>query len=165
MKARPRYAENRVAEELNKIFLPLGYEKFVRIPTTGRTGPDLSINKTNLVIDVKSRLSWPEKYFQPDNYNQDRGEFRLIKRSDHYIISLRYLHYLKETTPIKEQHWQSSAVAKWLDHMHKWTVENMPDTGISALVIHKPGMPYCDARFVFYYSDIGKIIALWRKEK
>lgn len=64
MKQRPRYAENRIAQELSDVFVPLGYEYFVRIPANGRTGPDITVNNTKLVVDAKSRVSNPKLYFE-----------------------------------------------------------------------------------------------------
>jgi hypothetical protein len=144
MKSRPRYAENRIAKELTEIFgVP-----FERIPVLGRTGPDLTVNKTKLVIDVKSRQSCPKGYFWNDMLHLPGG---------HVSVSLQNLKDLDKLPKIWRH--RSIVVARWLDHMHEWTVENVPD-GISALVIHRPNMPYGEARLVFYHSDIGKIIDL-----
>jgi hypothetical protein len=148
MKPRPRYAENRIAKELTEIFgVP-----FERIPVLGRTGPDLTVNETKLVVDVKSRQSCPKTYFWSG---------MLHHPGFHYSIALKDINDIEKLPTIHRHH--SVVVSRWLDHMHEWTVENVPD-GISALAIHRPGLPYGEARLVFYSSDIGNIISLLRKE-
>ena len=65
MKARPRRAENRVADELNKWFMQQGFSPIQRIPIIGRTGPDYTFNELELVIDEKSRLEVPKSCLCP----------------------------------------------------------------------------------------------------
>ena len=65
MKARPRAVENRIAEALNVHFEYLGLAPVERIPVLGRTGPDLTTNEMNLVVDVKSRLEVPKELYFP----------------------------------------------------------------------------------------------------
>lgn len=148
MKPRPRYAENRIAKELTDIFgVP-----FERIPVLGRTGPDLTVNETKLVVDVKSRQSCPKTYFWNGMLHMPGG---------HISIALNDISRIESLPEIRRHH--SIMVSRWLEHMHEWTKENVPD-GISALAIHRPGLPYGEARLVFFPSDIGKIISLLRKE-
>lgn len=160
MKARPRYAENRIAVELNEIFVPLGYSPFMRQPVIGRTGPDLSINETGLVVDVKSRQTNPALYFAP-SFTED-GERQLVQYYDHCVIPIKCLEMLKNDMPVRERIRQSKLVTNYLAHMHEWTMANLPD-GISVIVLHKPNMPYGNALFIFYDSDIGKIRKLFHK--
>ena len=62
MKARPRKAENRIADELNKWFTKYGLSSIERIPVLGRAGPDYTKNELNLNLDAKSRKSIPKSY-------------------------------------------------------------------------------------------------------
>ena len=149
MKSRPRYAENRIAKELTDI---LG-APFERIPVLGRTGPDLTVNSTQLVIDVKSRKSCPKTYF---------CKGMIHKTTHHCSVALSDLQNFAEL-PAMSRHY-SIIVGRWLDHMHAWTIENVPN-GITALIIHRPGMPYGESRLIFYHSDIGNLMSLLRKEQ
>ena len=163
MKPRPRHAENAVARELNKIFVPLGYSEFERIPVLGRTGPDLTINETNLVVDVKSRQQCPIGFFNKtlaittDNKIATiaienlpiliRGEKEAVQRGQTY----------KNISP-------SIMIQRWLDHMNEWTLENHPG-GISTIILHRPRLPYGKSMAVFYLSDYEKIIHITNKAK
>ena len=64
MKARPRSVENRVANMLNDVFAAMDCS-VQRIPVLGRSGPDISLNELQLVVDVKSRLEVPKALFFP----------------------------------------------------------------------------------------------------
>lgn len=72
MKARPRRAENRVAEVLSKIFSDVGKSPVKRIPVLGREGPDITWNEVKLIVDVKSRKANPKMMFA------DPGELLII---------------------------------------------------------------------------------------
>ena len=61
MKATPRKAEREIALVFSQFFSDIGMSPVERIPILGRTGPDITINEANLVIDVKSRKSVPVK--------------------------------------------------------------------------------------------------------
>jgi len=149
MKSRPRRAENRVAEILSDFFIANGLTPIERIPVLGRTGPDLTVNEANLIVDVKSRQSVPQ---HPFNAVSETGK---AKNGD---LALFQLSSLQETlissqgqfTPCKT----SKTVLGWLEHMHAWTQANTSG-GISALVLHKPQMPYGSAVLVLYPSDVG----------
>lgn len=149
MQSRPRRAENRVAELLSDFFVANGLQPVKRIPVLGRTGPDLTVNEVNLIVDVKSRQSVPQ---HPLNIVSETGK---AKNGD---LALFQLSSLQETlvlsqgifTPCKT----SKTVLEWLDHMHAWTQANTSG-GISALVLHKPQMPYGSAVLVLYPSDVG----------
>ena len=60
MKARPRSVENEVAKYLSRKFAALELDPVERVPVLGRAGPDVSINQSQLAIDVKSRKEVPK---------------------------------------------------------------------------------------------------------
>jgi len=53
--------EVRVAEILSEIFSDAGKDPVERIPILGRTGPDISHNQIELIVDVKSRHQVPKR--------------------------------------------------------------------------------------------------------
>lgn len=153
MKPRPRAAENGIAREINNIFIPLGFSEVKRIPVLGREGPDLTINETGLVIDVKSRKQCPSKFFSRENYLQTQGNIPIC------AVSIENLPNLQNLTQVET--FGSVMVRRWLDHMDNWRKTEKPE-GISAIILHRPRLPYGKSMFVFYHSDIGKIIRLFQ---
>lgn len=149
MKSRPRRAENRVAEILSDFFIANGLAPIERIPVLGRTGPDLTVNEANLIVDVKSRQSVPQ---HPFNAVSKTG------KAKNASLALFQLSSLQETLLSSQGQFTlcktSKTVLGWLDHMHAWTQANTSG-GISALVLHKPQMPYGSAVLVLYSSDVG----------
>lgn len=149
MKARPRWAENRIAEELNKSFSHLKVTPFERIPVLGRAGPDLTINELGLAIDVKSRQVCPKSAFMNEKHwayisHKDRkGGLIAIRVSD---IGMA-VEYKEPVCLITESDWHTTNVTAgkqiidWWLHMDEWTAYWEPEK-ISAIVIHRPGMPY-----------------------
>ena len=55
-------AERSIAAELNTLLSDIGdFAPIERIPLLGREGPDLTVNETGLVINVKSRQCIPTR--------------------------------------------------------------------------------------------------------
>lgn len=142
MKARPRSVERRVAEELSKLFTPLGMSEVKRLPVTGRTGPDIEINEAGLVVDVKSRKQVPKSSIAV------KGE---VLEFDNMIgVRLSDLPNLADLIPVSAT--PSVLVTTWLSHMHEWTVQNEPE-GISCVIIHRPGMPVGNSTVIIYSTE------------
>ena len=151
MKSRPRRAENRIAEILSDFFVEQGLSPIDRIPVLGRTGPDLTVNESGLVVDVKSRQSCPKKTFQAVSHT---GK---AHNKTHNAFQLQYL---EECLLMNEHVYSplpySKMVDDWLKHMDEWTADNAP-SGISALVVHRPQMPYGESVLILKSSDVGKL--------
>ena len=131
MKARPRRVEREVARILNELFSVVGKSPVERIPVLGRTGPDISINESGLVIDVKSRKSVPKLILC--------GQGQIIRMGD--LIGFRMsdmMALLKMETVSPGEVKQSIIVQRWFDHMDEWTKVKRVG-GITALVLHKSG--------------------------
>ena len=148
MKARPRRAEREIAKELSLFFAELGLPEVKRIPTTGRTGPDIEINEFGLVVDVKSRLACPKTLFPI------KGTF--ITAGDYVTMCINDLLPCGKAMVPKAP---SKMVADWYSHMEEWTHKHYDDwkikygkehypSGITAIIIHRPGMPYGSSAMV-----------------
>jgi len=148
MKSRPRSVEREVAKYLSEVFVTLGYSPVRRIPTTGRTGPDISINEARFVIDVKSRIEVPKMMVVPDGH---------VLRYNHFLVALRLKHLsdlLHGTANLTFVEWDeySRTVEDWWRHMDEWTQENEKDA-ITTLILHRPRMLISNAALVMSYSD------------
>lgn len=141
MKARPRYAENKIAEVMSGIFNDYGLPSVERKPVIGRKGPDLTWNEAKIIIDVKSRKAVPLLYKFPTSEVCRYGELLAVKLSDFSLIIGECVQYPCER-PI------SMVVQRWYENMDEWTQNEMP-SGISALVLHWPRSKYANAVFVF----------------
>ena len=114
----------------------------------GRDGPDLTIDETGLVVDVKSRQQCPSTYF---------FENTLLITNGHPAIALMAIQILPEVSQIKTRSaFHSKLASRWLAHMDEWRKRESPN-GTSVIVLHRPGLPYGKAMAAFYLSDIGKI--------
>jgi len=137
MKPRPRRVEREVAALLSNFFLFIGYPPVERIPVLGRIGPDISLNELSLVVDVKSRIEVPVGAF---------FDHVVSYRDLYYAVPLSKLSDLLisegEVVPFK-----SKQVDAWYAHMDEWTQNHQPD-GISALVLHRPKLPYGRAMLI-----------------
>lgn len=148
MKRRPRRCENRAAEELNRWFAKIGHAPVSRIPTTGRTGPDIEINDMHLVIDVKSRLEVPKSYMVESGAWGD-----LIGVSLRKLDSITNILQFPQITPCK-------TVSNYFSHMDEWTSVRRPGY-ITALILHRPGMPFGRAVFIIHKSQQEELIKRW----
>ncbi len=152
MKSRPRSVEREVAKHLTEIFSKIGAAPVQRIPVLGRTGPDITINELNLVIDVKSRISVPVSYFFD----------RIVDYMGHIGAPLDKLEFLASETPItKYSNFRSKIVTEWLDHMDEWTKAEFQQ-GISAIVLHRPKMPIGKSMVIIKSQDRRRLIETWK---
>jgi hypothetical protein len=125
MRSAPRRCENAIAEIISKKSDALGLSQVYRLPVTGRTGPDISINELNLVIDVKNRLEVPKGYFHSGLTTF--GNLVGVPISEMELM----LGEPTEEGPI------SKIVTAWFDHMDEWRLK-YNKKGITALVLHRP---------------------------
>lgn len=141
MKARPRRVEREVAERLSRFSSKFGFKPVERVPVLGRTGPDITINELGLVIDVKSRLSVPKEYVL------GKGEYRIFD----YLLGVRLceIERLFEFVPTPIARVPSIQVARWFRHMDAWR-KTYHERGITALVLHRPGMVYDHSTFLIH---------------
>jgi len=155
MKAKPRRAEREVASILSEHFAKAGYSPVERIPVLGRTGPDISLNKFKLIIDVKNRQKVP-KCFLVDEPTRCG---RLIAFPLHTMIFEKY----------EESDAQSLLVDYWIDHMEDWRKSNEP-YGITAIVIRKPGtkelrgMPFGSSVMIIYFNQLEEYLRRWKQQ-
>ena len=143
MKARPRHAERRIAEILTLFFASRNLDPVERVPVIGRTGPDLSLNQCKLVCDVKSRLSVPISYIQDVPMLHDG----LV------CIPLVLLPGFDGSSITVSDARKSKTVEDFYLHMLEWTQKKVPD-GITALVLHKPGLKFDKAQFVLHQAQV-----------
>jgi len=143
MQARPRNAENRLAEELTKASKDIVNFTFIRKPVIGREGPDLTWpNPYQLAIDCKTRGSVPKgllknfKELDTVVYYTDR--YVMCRVNAFPVILNNYQEY-----PYTD--WHSVQVEDWMDHMDEWAIKH---NGIPALLLHRPHMNYRDAAFI-----------------
>jgi hypothetical protein len=146
MKARPRSVEREVATYLSSLYSLAGYGVVERIPILGRTGPDITINETGFVIDVKSRISVPKSHMLRDN---EIGRFGLGVSADYFGVRLNCLGH---TDMMFRDIRPSIMVWDWLCHMDEWTQKYMPN-GISAIILHRPGTRIANTTFVVKIED------------
>lgn len=137
MKQRPRRVEREAALLLSKFFLSISCSPVERIPVLGRTGPDITINELGLVVDVKSRIEVPVGTFydRPVSFGDGYSAVPLANIQD--LLT-------SEGEPVS---FKSKQVDAWYAHMDEWTQTHQPD-GISALILHRPKMPYGKAMFI-----------------
>lgn len=150
MKARPRSVENQVASYLNTIFTPLGLTPVERIPILGREGPDITINESGLVIDVKSRIEVPRTLFFPV-----ACPFLFC---DLLCVPLKYFpQLLSGEGPIAPFNFSSVIVQEYWSHMDEWTQREQPD-GISCVILHRPREPIGSCVAVIHQKDHRRLI-------
>jgi len=159
MKSRPRRAENEVAARLTAFFVSINLGPVERVPVTGRTGPDISINEIGLVVDVKSRLEVPKAVFEVE-------PGRVMRMQNHYIMRLSDLGLLLEyDLPFQVSNKYSRMVGRWFAHMQSWRRVHQPN-GFTALVLHRPGMKYDDAVLVVqHYKKLHARLKRYARKK
>ena len=147
MKAIPRKAEREIALVFSRFFSDIGMSPVERIPILGRTGPDITINEANLVIDVKSRKSVPVKMTAASGFI-----YHVDGVSYFQLNELLNLSGLESVYPS----FSSITTVSWLNHMQEWTKEECPE-GISMIVMRKPGTPYPKSTVIIYSSDLRRL--------
>jgi len=147
MKARPRHAENAISKILTEIFAQFEMDAVERIPILGRTGPDITINQSKLIIDVKSRLECPKKFFVDTP----------TKFTEFFSIPLHSIPFTEYST--KAGH--SKMVHDYWHHMHEWTLEREPD-GITGIILHRPRVAYKSSVLIIHEKDLRRFQQLWK---
>jgi hypothetical protein len=141
--------ERGAAEELNRILSCVGkFTPVERIPLLGREGPDLTVNETRLVINVKSRQKiHPRLLPEP---------FQLLFCGDLVIFRLAELScvntFLMEPAAVDG----SKILRDWYDRMDRWTQEFQPD-GISAIFLHRPRVPYGSMGVAIHFNNLRRL--------
>jgi len=137
MKARPRRAENRIADELNKWFTKYGLSPIERIPVLGRAGPDYTKNELQLNLDAKSRKSIPTSYKIKSN--------EVLRFENYWGLSLCNLNALGWAM---DNWWvevkPSVVIVRWIKHMG-------PNGGV---ILHWPGTPFKNAVLCLHAETI-----------
>ena len=144
MKARPRTAENRLAEELTKASKNIVNFTFERKPVIGREGPDLTWpNPYQLAIDCKTRQEVPKGLFKnfskPPTFDIYVTDNLVVCRVHSFVLTL------EDLSNFDYIDWRSKIVDGYMDHMDKWAIQH---NGIPALLLHRPHMNYRDAAFI-----------------
>jgi hypothetical protein len=134
--------EVRVAEILSEIFSDIGIDPVVRIPLLGRTGPDISFNEVELIVDGKSRREVPKGCLAV------KGQ--ALRLCDMLGFQLEDLPNLASLSPFTAS--PSRLVAMWMSHMHEWKVNNVP-TGITCVILHRPHMPVGQSTVIIYAKE------------
>jgi len=150
MKPRPRHVEREIARLLSAYYARFGLPEVRRIPVLGRTGPDIEINQLGLVVDVKSRASNPRSHIVPrgQTVRFNAEMFPTSEARENYLGCRLDEIDLMHDLPMCERP-PSTVVARWLAHMEEWTQEHAPE-GVSALVLHLPGVPYGASTLILY---------------
>jgi hypothetical protein len=143
-------AERTIAGELNKQFSDIGkFGPMERIPLLGREGPDLTVNESGLVVNVKSRLEISRSLFPRPSQMFFCGDLVIFR-----LAEIGCLHSaLMDPLPIDS----SRMLMDWWELMEKWTKANEPERGISAIILHRPRLPYGDAAVVIHFNDLRRL--------
>ena len=134
MKRRPRRIEQKVAEQLSAFYFTRGWRPVERIPVIGRTGPDIDIKESGLVIDVKSRKEVPQSAFFP--YHE------IVSFGDGELIGVRLEDIGLLWTDAQPQHGRQvtkTVMDYWL-HLDEWRIKHRPE-GVTCIILHRPGRP------------------------
>ncbi len=151
MKPRPRSVEREVSECLSEIYLRHNYSPVKRIPVLGRTGPDIEINETRFVIDVKSRIAVPQSHLLGNGVMGMFGEYVGVRISE-----------LERESFMSRSLRPSLLVLAWLKHMDEWTLAYMPN-GISVVILHRPKTKIANATFIVKPEDWRKVCKIMHR--
>ena len=159
MKQRPRRAEREVASLLSESFHLLGLSPVFRIPVLGRTGPDLTINEFGLVIDVKSRLEVPVSCIADcllgfSDFGSAAKDYLIAAPLDR-LAELAHDYY-----PVL-YHSPRKTVEDYYAHMKEWVDREYP-SGIAAIVLHRPKLPFGKAMLVISNHDRQEFAKRWK---
>jgi len=148
-RARWKDVERTAAAKFTELLSGVGMSPMVRIPILGREGPDLTLNESRLVVNVKSRKVIPGRLFAPGlltmRYEGDLIGFRLS----------RLLTFTGNEIYVRQAPWKP--LQEWYELMEKWTKEFEPD-GISCIVLHRPGMPVGNSTVVIHQKNLRRLI-------
>jgi len=148
-RSRFKSVENETAKILTKLFTTSERQlsPVYRIPILGRTGPDITINQTGLIIDVKSRKVIPKRMFAMENTAIYAGDFVGFRLEE--ILSINHFGNSEIVKP-------SSIVIKWWDHMDEWT-QKFHSPGITAIILHHSRMPYGHSTVIIHQKDRSEL--------
>ena len=151
--------ERKVAAKLNEVLSDVGnFSPIERIPLLGREGPDLTVNETGLVINVKSRKAIPDFLFPKAKevlYLDGLVAFQLNDLPEvFYDKPWRFL--FNPSFCVRAAHRTWGQLGRWFDHMNKWTKAEKPD-GISSIFIHRPRMPIGKVGVVIHFTDTRRL--------
>ena len=142
--------ERKVADMLNKQFSDIGnFTAIERIPLLGREGPDLTVNESGLVINVKSRLEISRSLFPKPSEMLFCGDLVIFRLAE---IGCLYS-ALMDPTPVDS----SRMLTDWWELMEKWRKHNEPERGVSAIILHRPRLPYGDAAVAIHFNDLRRL--------
>lgn len=143
-------AERAIAAELNKTLSDAGnFKPIERIPLLGREGPDLTINESGLVINVKSRQSISPRLIPAPAQMLFCGELVIFRLAELPCL------YSFPVDPIPAD--RSRLLEEWWALMEKWTRQFEPERGISAIILHRPRMPYGDVGIAVHINDLRRL--------
>ena len=144
-----KVVEKKIAEQLNIYFNEIGMKEIARIPILGRNGPDLTVNESGLLIDVKHRLSNP-KFLQMEDGQVAKVGHSLL------AVKVKDIYSLAETDRIDVALRGSRLVHKYYDHMHSHSREKkyMPNgNAIPCIILHYPNHEYKDSILIIGKND------------
>ena len=145
-----KQSERTIAALLNQTLSDIGnFKPIERIPLLGRDGPDLTVNESGLVINVKSRLEISRNLFPKSSQVFISGGLLIFRLDEIGCL------YSAEMDPLPID--SSKMLTDWWEWMEKWTKENEPERGISAIILHRPRLPYGDVAVVIHYNDLRRL--------
>jgi hypothetical protein len=144
--------ERNVAAALNEVLSDAGdFTPVERIPLLGREGPDLTVNETGLVINVKSRAEIPGRLFPKQNELLFIGALVCFRLDTMVPMTGKQL-VRADWMPAKP--WKR--LNDWWLWMDKWTKQNHRE-GITSIIIHRPRMPIGHAGVVIHQNDLRRL--------
>jgi hypothetical protein len=170
--------ERGVAEELNRVLSGVGnFSPVERIPLLGRDGPDLTMNETGLVINVKSRQNISGKLFPRSNEMLYVGDLVCLRMTD---LCKLMDYYNARRTMTKNTVDPVKHLQDWYDTMEEWTqqlknghstttimrhsqmsveawTKEFKSNCISAIILHRPRMPYGNCGVVIHYENLRRL--------
>jgi hypothetical protein len=141
--------ERMAAQELNMRLSGVGkFTPIERVPVNGREGPDLTINETGLVVNVKSRQKIHPRLLP--------GFCQLLFCGDLVIFRLEditcFNTFLMDPIPVDS----SKMLMDWYEKMDKWREAHHPD-GISAIFLHRPQLPYGEMGVAIHFDKLRRL--------
>jgi hypothetical protein len=146
MSSRWKNVERRVAAFLSEKLSDVG--EFQRIPILGREGPDLTVNESGLVINVKSRKVIPDRFMPRLGSLFGVGDLVCFSISAIHVAGS--FNFTEDLKPWKK-------LQLWYDRMEEWTA-TQPGTLTSCIILHKPHMPIGKSGVVIHKNHLERII-------
>jgi hypothetical protein len=140
--------ERKTAAKLTEILSGVGnFTPVERIPLLGREGPDLTVNESGLVVNVKSRERILTRLMAPAG--------RLIYIGTEFVgFRLDHLHECNRLDYCATTPWPM--LTEWYCHMDKWT-KQFQSEGISSIFLHRPRMPIGLTTVVIHHHDLRRL--------